>query len=136
MPDGVLTPSGEQSPIQPLLAARGGCIRQIEVANMMGLEDASIVRRWRNYRQIVSVRNEAGQWVCPIWQFAHKHKRVMLGIRDCLAELSFESEWEPLIFFLSRMDSLGGHSPLDSLRAGKIEAAIKAARQYSPRKNN
>jgi hypothetical protein len=135
MPDGVLTPSGEQSPMQPLLAARGGCIRQIEVVNMMGLEDASIVDRWRNHRQIVSVRNEAGQWVYPIWQFARKHKRVMLGIRDCLAELSYESEWEPLVFFLSGLKGLGGHSPLDSLRAGKIEAAIKAARQYSPRKS-
>jgi hypothetical protein len=135
MPDGVLTPSGEQSPIQPLLAARGGCIGQIEVANMMGLEDASIVDRWRNHRQIVSIRNEAGQWVYPIWQFARKHKRVMLGIRDCLAELSYESEWEPLVFFLSSLKGLGGHSPLDSLRAGKIEAAIKAARQSSPRKS-
>jgi hypothetical protein len=135
MPDGVLTPSGEHLPIQHLLAARGGCIRQIEVVNMMGLEDASIVDRWRDHRQIVSVRNEAGQWVYPLWQFARKHKRVMLGIRDCLAELSFESEWEPLVFFLSCLESLGGHSPLDSLRAGKIEAAIKAARQYSLRKS-
>ena len=135
MPDGVLTPSGEHLPLQHLLAERGGCIRQVEVVNMMGLEDASIVDRWRNHRQIVSIRNEAGQWVYPIWQFARKHKRVMLGIRDCLAELSFESEWEPLVFFLSCQESLGGHSPLDSLRAGKIEAAIKAARQYSPRKS-
>ena len=51
-----------------------------------------------------AVRNEAGQWVYPIWQFARKHKRVMLGIRDCLAELTFESEWEPLMFFLSGLE--------------------------------
>jgi hypothetical protein len=133
MADGVLTPPGDQLPIQ-LLAARGGCIGEIEVADLMGLEDVSVVHRWRNNRQIVAVRNEAGQWAFPIWQFARKHKRVMLGIRDCLAELSFESEWEPLIFFLTRVDTLGGHNPLDSLRAGKIEAAIKAARQYHPRR--
>jgi hypothetical protein len=135
MPDRVLTPAGDQSAMQRLLAARGGCIREVEVVDLMGLEDASIVDRWRNHRQIVSVRNEAGQWVYPIWQFARKHKRVMLGVRDCLAELTFESEWEPLIFFLSCMESLAGHSPLDSLRAGRIEAAIKAARQYSSRKS-
>jgi hypothetical protein len=134
MADGVLTPAGDQLPIQNLLAARGGCIGEVEVADLMGLESAFIVHRWRSYRQIVAVRNETGQWVFPIWQFARKHKRIMLGIRDCLAELSFESEWEPLIFFLTRLDSLGGHSPLDCLRAGKIEAAIKAARQYNPRK--
>ena len=66
----------------------------------------------------------------PLWQFAPKHKRVMLGIRDCLAELPFEHEGEPIVFFLSKMKRLGGHSPLDCLRAGKIEAAILAARQY------
>jgi hypothetical protein len=137
MPDGVLTPPGDQLPqnLQSLLAARGGCVDELEVAGLMGLQDPSIVHRWRNYRQIVSARNEAGQWVYPLWQFARKHKRVMLGVRDCLAELSCESEWEPLVFFLSPMGILGGHNPLDSLRAGKIDAAIKAARQYSSRKN-
>jgi hypothetical protein len=52
----------------------------------------------------------------------------MLGIRDCLAELPFEHEGEPIVFFLSKMKRLAGHSPLDCLRAGKIEAAILAAR--------
>jgi hypothetical protein len=134
MPDGVLTAAGDQLPLKSLLAARGGCIFEAEVVDLMGLEDASIVDRWRNHRQIVFLRNENGEWVYPIWQFARKHRRVMLGIRDCLAELSFESELEPLLFFLSNLQSLGGHNPLDSLRAGKIEAAIKAARQYGSRK--
>jgi hypothetical protein len=129
-----LTPVGDQLAMQNLLEERGGCIHTVEVADLLGFEDTSIVERWRNHRQIVAVRNEDGQWVYPIWQFARKHKRVMLGIRDCLAELAYESEWEPLIFFLSCMESLGGHSPLDRLRTGKIEAAILAARQYRWRK--
>jgi hypothetical protein len=135
MPDAVLTPAGDHLPMHSLLAARGGCIGEAEVLDLMGLGDASIVHRWRNHRQIISVRNEAGEWIYPVWQFARKHRRIMLGIRDCLAELCFESEWETLIFFLSSTKSLGGHSPLDCLRAGKIEAAIKAARQYSPLKS-
>ena len=135
MADGVLTPAGDHVPIRNLLAARGGCIHEAEVADLMGLEDGSIVGRWRNRGQIVSLRDEAGQWVYPIWQFARKHKRIMLGIRDCLAELSSENEWEPVAFFLTGMKDLGGHSPLESLRAGKIEAAIKAARQYGVRKS-
>jgi hypothetical protein len=127
------TPVGDQSAMQHLLEERGGCIRTVEVAELLGL-DTSIVERWRNQRQIVAVRTVDGQWVYPVWQFTRKHKRVMLGIRDCLAELAHESEWEPLIFFLTSMESLGGHSPLDRLRTGKIEAAILAARQYCWRK--
>ena len=135
MPDRVLTAVGDSLAKQNLLAARGGCIGHFEVVDLMGLEDESIVNRWRDYRQIVSVKDDGGQWVYPVWQFVRKHKRIMLGIRDCLAELPFESESEPLIFFLSCMETLGGHSPLDCLRSGKIEAAIKAAREYRWRKN-
>jgi hypothetical protein len=126
-------PVGDQLVMQNLLEERGGCIHTVEVAELLGL-DTSIVERWRNHRQIVAVRNDDGQWVYPVWQFTRKHRRVMLGIRDCLAELGYESEWEPIIFFLSYMEGLGGHSPLDRLRTGKIEAAILAARQYSWRK--
>jgi hypothetical protein len=136
MPDRVLRTAGDRLAKQNLLAAQGGCIGNVEVVDLMGLADASIVDRWRDHRQIVSVRDDAGQWVYPVWQFARKHKRIMLGIRDCLAELPFESESEPLIFFLSRMEILAGHSPLDCLRSGKIEAAIKAARQYGWRKSS
>jgi hypothetical protein len=135
MPDRVPTAPGDRLAVQNLLAARGGCIGNVEVIDLMGLEDMSIVDRWRDHRQIVSVRDDAGRCVYPVWQFVRKHKRIMLGIRDCLAELSFENESEPLIFFLSCMESLGGHSPLDCLRSGKIDAAIKAARQYRWRKS-
>jgi len=127
--------AGDRLAMQNLLAARGGCIGNVEVVDLLGLEDRSIVDRWRDYRQIVSVRDDAGQWVYPVWQFVPKHKRIMLGIRDCLAELRLERESEPLIFFLTCMERLGGRTPLDCLRSGKIEAAIKAARQYGWRKS-
>jgi hypothetical protein len=135
MRDEVLTPHQDQLAMQNLLAAHGGCISDAEVVHLMGLQDASIVERWREHRQIVSAKTDDGQWEYPIWQFARKHRRVMLGIRDCLAELPFENEWEPVIFFLNRLEILGGHSPLDRLRTGKIEAAILAARQYGWRKS-
>ena len=134
MADGFLTAADDRLAMQNLLAARGGCIGNLEVVNLLGLEDRSIVDRWRDHRQIVSVRDDTGQWVYPVWQFVRKHKRIMLGVRDCLAELPIESESQPVIFFLSRMENLDGHSPLDCLRSGKIEAAIKAARHYGWRK--
>ena len=90
MPDEVLSPAHDESALQDLLKVHGGCITKTEVVHLMGLQEPSIVDRWRNHRQIVSARNEAGQWEYPIWQFARKHRRVMLGIRDCLAELPFE----------------------------------------------
>jgi hypothetical protein len=124
-----LAPAHDQ--LQRLLATHGGCFRQSDVVGLMGLQDASTLDRWRKNHQIVAIQSNSDEWLFPIWQFARKHRRIMLGIRDCLAELAFEEESEPIRFFLSRMDNLGGHSPLDRLRAGKIEAAIMAARHYS-----
>ena len=119
---------------EDLLRAEGGCINGQEVANLLELENVSIVEDWRRYRQIVAIKNDAGTWMYPVWQFARKPKRVMLGIRDCLAELDSDDDCQTTVFFLSYMTRLAGKRPLDCLRAGKIEAAIKAARAIACRR--
>jgi hypothetical protein len=111
-----------------LLRAEGGCISGQEVANLLELENTTILEDWRRHRQIVAIKTNAETWLYPVWQFARKHKRIMLGVRDCLAELDSDDDCQAAIFFLSYMTRLAGKRPLDCLRAGKIEAAIKAAR--------
>ncbi len=113
---------------EDLLRAEGGCISEQEVVDLLELENITIVEDWRRYRQIVAIKSDTETWMYPVWQFARKPKRVMLGIRDCLAELDSDDDLENTVFFLSSMTRLAGKRPLDCLRAGKIEAAIKAAR--------
>jgi hypothetical protein len=135
----ILNPQGSQrDSVQPSFAARisaedllraeGGCISDREVVDLLELENISIVADWRRHRQIIAIKNDTETWMYPVWQFARKPKRVMLGIRDCLAELDSDDDCESTVFFLSSMTRLAGKRPLDCLRAGKIEAAIKAAR--------
>jgi hypothetical protein len=114
--------------VEDLLRAEGGCINDQEVAALLELEDITILEDWRRHRQIVAVKTDAETWMYPVWQFARKPKRVMLGIRDCLAELDSDDDCQTAAFFLSDMARLAGKRPLDCLRAGKIEAAIRAAR--------
>jgi hypothetical protein len=113
---------------EDLLRAEGGCISDQEIVDLLELENITIVEDWRRHRQIIAIKSDSETWVYPIWQFARKPKRVMLGIRDCLAELDSDDDCENAVFFLSSMTRLAGKRPLDCLRAGKIEAAIKAAR--------
>jgi hypothetical protein len=119
---------------EDLLRAEGGCISDQQVADLLELENIAILEDWRQHRQIVAIKTEAGTWMYPVWQFARKPKRVMLGIRDCLAELDSDDDRETAVFFLSYMTRLAGKRPLDCLRAGKIEAAIKAARATTCRR--
>jgi hypothetical protein len=135
----ILNPQGRQrDSVQPSFVARisaedlfraeGGCISDQEVVDLLELENITIIEDWRRYRQIVAIKSDTETWMYPVWQFARKPKRVMLGIRDCLAELDSDDDLENTVFFLSSMTRLAGKRPLDCLRAGKIEAAIKAAR--------
>jgi hypothetical protein len=126
--DSVLPSFVARNSIQDLLRAEGGCISDQEVVDLLELENLTIVEDWRRHRQIIAIKSAGETWMYPIWQFARKPKRVMLGIRDCLAELDSDDDCENTIFFLSSMTRLAGKRPLDCLRAGKIEAAIKAAR--------
>src|SRR5690242_845845 len=72
---------------EDLLRVEGGCISDQEVADLLELENIAILGDWRRHRQIVAIETNAETWMYPVWQFARKPKRVMLGIRDCLAEL-------------------------------------------------
>jgi hypothetical protein len=120
---------------EDLLRVEGGCISDREVADLLELENIAILEDWRRHRQIVAIKTSAETWMYPVWQFARKPKRVMLGIRDCLAELDSDDDRETAVFFLSYMTRLAGKRPLDCLRAGKIEAAIKAARATACRRS-
>ena len=119
---------------EDLLRVEGGCIGDQEVADLLELENIAILEDWRRHRQIVAINTEVGTWMYPVWQFARKPKRIMLGIRDCLAELDSDDDCQTAVFFLSHMTRLAGKRPLDCLRAGKIEAAIKAARATACRR--
>jgi hypothetical protein len=119
---------------EDLLRVEGGCISDQEVADLLGLENIAILEDWRQHRQIVAIKTNTETWMYPVWQFARKPKRVMLGIRDCLAELDSDNDRETAVFFLSYLTRLAGKRPLDCLRAGKIEAAIKAARATACRR--
>jgi hypothetical protein len=126
--DPVLPSFAARISTEDLLRAEGGCISDQEVVDLLELENITIVEDWRRHRQIIAIKSGGETWMYPIWQFARKPKRVMLGIRDCLAELDSDDDCENTVFFLSCMTRLAGKRPLDCLRAGKIEAAIKAAR--------
>jgi hypothetical protein len=145
MPGEILQPQGSQRTperssfvakitAEDLFRAEGGCISEQQVADLLERESITIVEDWRRHRQIVAIKSDSGTWVYPVWQFARKPKRVMLGIRDCLAELDSDDDWQTTVFFLSYMARLAGKRPLDCLRAGKIEAAIKAARATACRR--
>ena len=108
--------------------AEGGSLSAEEVANALGRTRQGI-DYLRREGLVVAWRTTQGKWRYPAWQLTAQGG-LLPGVRECLKALATHSEWEPMIFFLSPRESLGGKRPLDLLRAGRLEEAIAAAERH------
>jgi hypothetical protein len=108
--------------------AEGGSLSAEELANALGRTRQGI-DYLRRERLVVAWRTTQGKWRYPAWQL-NAQGGLLPGVRECLKVLATDSEWEPMIFFLSPRESLQGKRPLDLLRAGRLEEAIAAAQRH------
>jgi hypothetical protein len=108
--------------------AEGGSLSAEEVANALGRTRQGI-DYLRREGLIVAWRTTQGKWRYPAWQLTAQGG-LLPGVRECLKALNTRTEGEPVIFFLSPRESIGGKRPLDLLRAGRIEGAIVAAERH------
>jgi hypothetical protein len=108
--------------------AEGGSLSAEELARALGrtrqgidyLRREGLVLAWRTTR---------GKWRYPAWQLTAQGG-LLPGVRECLKALNTRSEWEPIIFFLSPRESLKGKTPLELLRAGRLQEAVDAAERH------
>jgi len=108
--------------------AEGGSLSAEELARALGrtrqgidyLRREGLVLAWRTTR---------GKWRYPAWQLTAQGG-LLPGVRECLKALNTRSEWEPIIFFLSPRESLKGQTPLELLRAGRLQEAVDAAERH------
>jgi hypothetical protein len=108
--------------------AEGGSLSAEELANALGRTRQGI-DYLRREGSILAWRTTQGKWRYPAWQLTDQGG-LLPGVGESLKALNTRSEWEPMIFFLSPRESLGGNRPLDLLRAGRIRDAIAAAERH------
>ena len=113
---------------EALLSAEGGVVSSEELGKLLGVTRQAIDKRRRN-GSLFAVR-ERGDWLYPHWQLANGE--VLDGLADVLDVLARSdlSAWDIMIFFLRTDTEREGESPLEALRAGRREAALRAARMY------
>jgi hypothetical protein len=108
--------------------AEGGSLSAEEFAHALNRTRQG-VDYMRKEGQLLAWHNTQGKWRYPAWQLTEQG-HLLPGLRECLKALDIQSEWEPIIFFLSPRESLAGKRPLDLLRAGKVEQATAAAERH------
>jgi hypothetical protein len=112
-----------------LLAAEGGVASSEEMRERLGGITRQAIDKGRQSGRLLAVR-ERSDWLYPRWQVVNGE--VLAGLRPVLEVLSAggHDAWGQLIFFVSTDTAREGESPLDALRAGRVEAALQAAHAY------
>lgn len=110
-----------------LIEEEGGTMSSTEVARHLGLTPQAVNDR-RKAGKLLAVEAGRRGYRYPVWQFVPEGTQP--GLEDVLSQLRVLSPWTRLSFMLNPNDSLGGRSPLSSLRDGQRDRVVEAAARY------
>lgn len=114
-----------------MLASEGGSIPAGEAALKIGISVRALGQRYRE-GSILGWHDEHSRATrYPAWQFGPHG--LLPGIEDVLRrfnEAAYLNDMARLMFFLNRFEFLDDKRPLDCLRAGDIESALRATSAY------
>lgn len=109
---------------QRLLKLAGGVLSADEAGRTLGISRQAVDKR-RRANNVLAVR-EGSDWRYPACQFAEGE--VVAGVSDVVRGFAAAGPWATLDFLLARDTALGGKSPLDLLRSGKLEPVLRLVR--------
>jgi hypothetical protein len=113
---------------EDVLSAEGGAVTAETLGEQLG-STPHAVEAQRRGGSLLAVY-ERGAWRYPAWQLSDGKLLDGLGaVLQVLAQHAL-SPWDTMIFFLHTDTEREGESPLQALRAGRRDAALRAARMY------
>jgi hypothetical protein len=110
-----------------LIEEHGGALSAEEVAQILGISRQAVDKRRRS-RNLIALSTGRHGYRYPVWQFTKSGP--LPGLEDVLQALEPHDEWMQIAFFVSDNPRLGGQSPINMLKAGKLERVLNAARAY------
>lgn len=118
---------------QQLAEAEGGSMSSEEVARLLQISKAAVLKRLATGRLLAWREERLKAARFPAWQF-DEHGQVLGGLEKLLEILNQDERldaWGIMLFFLQEKSSLGDRRPLDLLREGKIDQVRLAAQAYA-----
>ncbi len=112
---------------QSMLKQFGGVLTVGEVEKILGISRQAIHKRQKQGQLIGLTLGKRG-YAYPAWQF---EKGVTLpNLEPTLHALRGHDPWMQMAFFVNGNYRLDGKSPLELLRAGRLEPVLRAAESY------
>lgn len=110
-----------------LVEQGGGALTAAQAARALGLSRQAVDKRRLAGRLLALALGRRG-YVYPAWQFTPSG--TVKGLEEILGALREHDPWMQAAFFLNRNSRLGDRTPVDMLRAGRLEEAMAAAHAY------
>ena len=105
--------------------AEGGAWTGEELRVLFGMTPADLMARRANFC-ILSWKDEKDAFHYPQWQFLGDGG-LLPGVQTVLRIFSSQDTWRVLRYFLCPRSQMDWSSPLDLLRAGKVEKVVAHA---------
>jgi hypothetical protein len=135
------TAIGEAADVDPLATARlrgvesqrkllqegGGSYTAKEVGEILNMSRQAVHKR-RNEGKLIGLTQGRRGYAYPAWQF--ENGKTLRYLEDLLEILQRHDPWMQMVFFLNKSTRLQGHTPLEALKQGQIEAVREAAASY------
>lgn len=109
--------------------AEGGAYSSAQLGERFNLS-AAVLHRRRGEHRIIYWRDPRNSYFYPCWQF-NEAGALLPGIQEILQTFNSQDEWRIMRYFLGARQQLGGHRPLDLIRAGKIDAVLAHAQTHA-----
>lgn len=110
-----------------LIAQAGGLLSGEQVAKLLGIRRQSVAKR-RSDDKLLALPAGTGDFKFPACQF--DDRGALPGMDRLLAAFRTEDPWFRLQTILTPDPNLGGQTPLEALKKGRVEAAAAAIKAY------
>jgi hypothetical protein len=110
-----------------LISDHGGSLTAAQAAATLGIAHQMVNKR-RQAGKLLAISTGKHGYHYPVWQF--HNSGVLSGLEDVLKVLAPHDSWMQVAFFVSRNERLSGQTPIEALKAGKLNPVLDAAAVY------
>ena len=112
---------------QELLDRAGGAFDASQVAGLLGVSKAAVVKRVHS-GTLLAITDPSGHLRFPVAQFTDVG--ALSGLKEVLAAFNVESPWTRLAVLLDTDDAVGGKRIIDALRDGELQRVLDVVRSF------
>jgi hypothetical protein len=112
---------------QQMLKTSGGALTSERVADVLNISRQAVDKR-RASNQLLALTQGRRGYSYPSFQF--DEGKTLKGLEDVLGKLSAIDPWMQLSFFTRPNERLGGSTPIEALREGKVDDVVNLASGY------